>query len=137
MENGKIKILLIEDDEILARVMYAELTEAGFMVIQTFDGEAGLLSSKSEKPDVIFLDLLLPKKSGFDVLKEFKKNPETKNIPVIIISMLGSDDDIKKGLDLGAIDYIVKSQHTLAEIVKKTKSFFGSNKEIKTKEPNF
>ncbi|MBI2450803.1 MAG: response regulator [Parcubacteria group bacterium] len=124
------KILLIEDDEILSRVMAEELIEAGFEVSKAYDGESGLEMARSKKPDAVFLDLLLPKKSGFEVLKELKSAPGTNAIPVIIISMLGADEDIKKGLQLGAIDYIVKSQHALTEIVEKAKEFFSSEQAL-------
>jgi DNA-binding response OmpR family regulator len=122
---SKTKIVLIEDDEILAKVLYTELTDAGFEVKQAFDGEAGLAMAKSEKWDLILLDLILPKKHGFEVLAELKKSADTASIPVLILTMLGSDEDIKKGLQLGADDYIVKSQHAVAEIVEKVKSFLA------------
>lgn len=123
---NKIKILLVEDDKILTKVLYEELSEAGFEVIQALDGEAGLTMAKSEKPDLILLDLVLPKKQGFDVLEELKNSPLTRSILVIVLTMLGSDEDIKKGLALGAEDYIVKSQHTVAEIVEKINDFLAT-----------
>ena len=120
---SKIKIVLIEDDEILSKVLYTELIDASFEVTQAFDGEAGLTLVKSEKPDLVLLDLILPKKHGFEVLAELKKSADTASIPVLILTMLGSDEDIKKGLQLGADDYIVKSQHAVGEIVEKVKNF--------------
>ncbi|OWK27366.1 MAG: hypothetical protein US76_03995 [Parcubacteria group bacterium GW2011_GWA2_38_13b] len=122
---NKIKIIIVEDDEILARVLYAELTDAGFKVLQAFDGEAGLALARSEHPDLVLLDLILPKKYGFEVLEELKKSPDTKDIPVIILTLLGEDEDIKRGLELGANDYIVKSSHAVAEIIEKIKNFFA------------
>lgn len=121
---AKLKIVLVEDDEILAKVVYEELSEAGFDVFQAFDGEEGLELARSKNPDLLLLDLILPKKNGFDALEELKKSPVTHGIPVIILTMLGRDDDIKKGLRLGANDYIVKSQHAIGEIVEKVKNFF-------------
>lgn len=120
---NKTKIVLIEDDEILAKVLYAELKDADFEVVQTFDGESGLALVKAQKPDLVLLDLILPKKHGFEVLTELKKSPETSGVPILILTMLGSDEDIKKGLQLGADDYIVKSQHAVGEIVEKVKNF--------------
>lgn len=122
---NKTKIVLIEDDEILAKVLHEELTEAGFEVVSAFDGEAGLVAVRKEMPNLVLLDLVLPKKHGFEVLAELKKAPETQNVPVIILTMLGADDDIKKGFGLGANDYIVKAQHAVAEIVEKVKDFFA------------
>ncbi|TSC73930.1 MAG: hypothetical protein G01um101433_1127 [Parcubacteria group bacterium Gr01-1014_33] len=79
-----------------------------------------------EKPNLVLLDIILPKKNGFDVLEELKKSPVTNAIPVIMLTMLGRDEDIKKGFELGANDYIVKSQHAVAEIVEKIIKFFGN-----------
>jgi len=121
----RIKILLVEDDMVLAKVLYEELSDAGFEVFQAYDGEAGLQLALEKNPDLTLLDVLLPKKNGFDVLTAMKKSPEANQIPVIILTMLGSDEDIKKGLQLGANDYIVKSQHALPEIVEKVKEFFA------------
>jgi DNA-binding response OmpR family regulator len=120
----KIKILLIEDDKILSKVIHEELKEAGFEVSEANDGEKGLELAQSKKPDLILSDVLMPKKGGFEVLEGLKKSPVTKDIPVIMLTMLGSDEDIKKGLKLGANDYIVKSQHAVSEIIDKVKVFF-------------
>ena len=130
---AKLKIVLIEDDEILAKVVYEELSEADFDVLQAFDGQEGLELARSKKPDLVLLDLILPKKNGFEVLEELKKSPVTHNIPVIVLTMLGRDDDIKKGLRLGANDYIVKSQHAVGEIVEKVKNFFDKEQHPEAK----
>jgi len=127
----KSKIVLIEDDEVLSKVLYEELTEANFEVWQAFDGEAGLALVKEKKPDLILLDLILPKMHGFEVLEALKGSPELSTIPVIILTMQARDEDIKKGLQLGANDYIVKSQHAVAEIVEKIKNFFASEQHPK------
>jgi len=124
----KAKIVLVEDDAILSKVIDEELSEAGFDVIKTFDGPKGLAVIKSKKPDLVLLDLMLPGMHGFEVLSEMKKDPEVQSIPVIILTMLGSDDDIKKGIQLGAVDYIVKSQHAVGEIIDKIKDFFTEGK---------
>ena len=119
------KIVLIEDDEILSKVLYTELNDAGYSVTQAFDGEAGLAAVRSKKPDLVLLDIILPKRQGFEVLEELKKSLETKDIPVIILTLLGEDEDIKKGLRLGAEDYLVKSSHAVGEIVDKIKRSFA------------
>ncbi len=126
---NQTKILLVEDDKILAKVLYEELSEAGFDVKQAFDGGSVLGMAKEEKSDLILLDLILPKKHGFEVLEELKKSAKTASIPVVILTMLGSDEDLKKGLQLGADDYIVKSQHAVGEIVEKVKAFIEKQKE--------
>ncbi len=129
----KQKIVLVEDDETLAEVLMSELTEAGFKVFPAFDGNEGLKEVKAKKPDLVLLDLILPEKHGFEVLAELKKYPSTKTIPVIILSLLGDDEDIKKGLQLGADDYLVKSSHAVAEIVEKVKNFFAKESHPRAK----
>ncbi|MCK5286055.1 MAG: response regulator [Candidatus Pacebacteria bacterium] len=121
-----IKIVLVEDDEILSKVIKEELEEADFKVYLATDGEKGLELAQEKKPDLVLLDLMLPKMHGFEVLENLKKSPETEDTPVIILTMLGSDDDIKKGLKLGASDYIVKSQHAVGEIIDEVKKFFAN-----------
>lgn len=133
---NKTKIVLVEDDEILAKVLREELLEAGFAVVSAYDGEAGLAAVKKEAPGLVLLDLVLPKKHGFEVLAELKKSPETRDIPVIILTALGADDDIKKGFKLCANDYIVKSQHAVAEIVEKVKDFFAKESHPSGKHQN-
>ena len=123
MKTAKHKILLIEDDAVLAKVIYEELTETGFEVFRAYDGEAGLALAHEEKPDLILLDILLPKKNGFEVLADLKNSADTRAIRVIILTMLGGDDDVRNGMKLGAEDYIVKSQHAVSEIIGKVKSF--------------
>jgi DNA-binding response OmpR family regulator len=122
---GKTKIVLAEDDEILSSVIIEELEEAGFEMKHAIDGEEAVEMTRRERPGLLLLDIVMPKKDGFQVLTEIKASPETTDIPVIIMTMLGSDDDVKKGIKLGAADYIVKSQHAVAEIVEKVKGFFS------------
>lgn len=126
MKKGKI--ILVEDDDILSKVLYEELKDEGYEVYQAFDGVEGLEMVQKIHPNLVLLDLLMPKMHGFDVLKELKGSPATNTIPVIILTMLGRDEDIKKGLDLGAEDYIVKAQHAVAEIIEKVESFFSLEK---------
>lgn len=127
------KIALIEDDEILSKVLFTEFSDAGFQVLQAFDGIAGLELVRTERPGLVLLDQILPKKLGFEVLEELKKSPDTKNIPVIMLTLLGEDEDIKKGLRLGADDYLVKSRHTIAEIVERVKNFFAKQRHPEVK----
>ena len=129
------KILLVEDDAVLSKVIYEELSESGFEIFQAYDGEIGLQMAAEKMPNLILLDVLLPKKSGFEVLEALKSDHKTQGIPVIMLTMLGSDDDIKKGLHLGANDYIVKSQHALPEIVEKVKEFFAQEQHPEAVQP--
>lgn len=114
-----MKILIIEDEEVLARVLQEKLEKSGYKVTLAFDGEAGLAQAKSLVPDAIVLDLLLPKKNGFEVLQELQSDQELERIPVIVVSNLGEDSDIKRALLLGAADYYVKSEHPINEIAEK------------------
>ena len=123
-----MKILLVEDEEILADVMQEKLVEAKFTVDLATDGEMALQKAAHSHPDLIMLDLLLPKKDGFEVLKELKADAKLKNIPVVVLSNLGQDEEIKKALQLGAVDYLVKTQHPINEVVEKIKAFILKGK---------
>lgn len=126
----KRKILIVEDDEILSKVVREELEDNGFEVFQAFDGEQGLKMAKERKSDLVLLDVMIPKMNGFEVLVAIKKDFNISNIPIFMLTALGSDDDVKKGFKLGANDYIVKSQHSVSEIVGKIKNFFNNYAEI-------
>lgn len=115
------KILLIEDEEATYMALTPLLKEGGFEVFHTVDGEKGLEIATAEKPDVILLDLILPGFSGLDVLVKLKQNDATKNIPVIILSQLSDQDSISRGIALGAIGYLVKSEYQLDDILEKVK----------------
>lgn len=127
MEEKKIHLLVIEDDEFLKKMYQSGLTREGFRVSIASDGIAGLKAAQTLKPDLILLDLILPKMDGFSCLKKLKESPGTKDIPVIILSNLGQDSDIKKGLDLGAIDYFIKTDYTVKQIGEKIKKILGIN----------
>jgi DNA-binding response OmpR family regulator len=120
-----MKILLIEDDKFLRTILEKKLIAEGFEVISAADGDEALEKIISNKPDLILLDIILPKKSGFLVLENIKKDPELRNVPVLIISNLGQEDDVRKGLSLGANEYFVKAKISLDEIVKKVKEYAG------------
>ena len=121
MAAKKPSILLIEDDEMISMMYQTKFSMEGHTIQTAADGAEGLEKARASKPDVILLDIILPKLDGFSVLKELKNDPETKKIPVILLTNLGQDDDVKKGKDLGADDYFIKSNHTPAEIVAKVK----------------
>lgn len=123
-------IALIEDEEITSKVVAEELIEAGFTVIKAFDGAEGLELIKAQMPDLVLLDIMMPKMQGFDVLKAVKADPNTKNIPVIILTVLSDDESVKKGIEMGANDYIVKSKHAVAEIPEKIKKFLKESPTI-------
>ncbi len=112
-------LVVVEDEKILQKAMSIELLSVGHKVLTANNGEAGLKLIQEEKPDLVLLDLIMPKMGGFDVLKALKSDEKTKRIPVIILSNLSQDEDKKKALDLGAVDYYVKSSTDLSEMTKK------------------
>lgn len=116
-------VLIVEDEEFLVRALKDNLTSEGSTVSVAMDGEAVFDEVKKRKPALILLDLLLPKKNGFDVLKDLKASPEWQLIPVIVLSNLGEDSEIKRALELGASDYFVKSQHPIQEVIEKVKEY--------------
>ena len=116
-------VLIVEDEEFLVRALKDNLESEGHTVSVAMDGEAVFEQLKKKKPSLILLDLLLPKKNGFDVLSELKANPEWQLIPVIVLSNLGEDSEIKRALDLGANDYFVKSQHPIQEVMEKVTEY--------------
>jgi len=95
--------------------------ESSFEITSAIDGESGLKTMKEQKPDLILLDLILPDMGGFEVLAKMKEDPLVSSIPVIILSNLGQQDDVEKGMGLGAVDYMVKAHFTPNEIVAKVK----------------
>lgn len=118
-EDKNIKIVLAEDDSFLSSMYVTKLQLSGYDVTHAEDGEKAVELIGSTKPDLILLDIVMPKKSGFEVLEEIKKNPELENIPVILLTNLSQKDDVDRGLNLGANDYLIKAHFTPSEVVSK------------------
>ncbi|MCL5733596.1 MAG: response regulator [Patescibacteria group bacterium] len=116
-----MKILIVEDEELLSKVLKEKFEKEGFVVVSAADGGEVLPLAQKNNPDLILLDLILPKKSGFEVLAELKADSSLKAIPVIALSNLGQDEEIKNALSLGAVDYLVKTQHPINEVVEKVR----------------
>lgn len=121
------KILIIEDESALQKTLGEMLFQQGYEILSALNGEIGLKLAQSKKPDLILLDLILPKIHGFDVLKKIKDNPETREIPVIVLTNLESIEDIKKAMELGATTYLVKANYSLEELTIKINQVFQSN----------
>ncbi len=119
-------ILFIEDESALQKTFGEILSQEGYKMISALDGEVGLRLAKTEKPDLILLDLILPKVHGFEVLKKLKEDPETKEIPIIVLTNLEGIGDVDKAIELGATTYLVKAQYSLEEIVEKIKKALGN-----------
>lgn len=126
-------ILIVEDEKLLAMALKDSLISEGHKVDTAADGEEGIKRISKKKPDIILLDLLMPKKDGFYVLGELKKNPNWKTILVIVLSNLGGDAEIQRALEMGADDYFVKSQHPLEEVAEKVKDRLEGGKRRKKK----
>ncbi len=121
MENQpKKKILIIEDDRALQSALVEILLQEGYETRSAFDGEEGLKKAEEEKPDLILLDLILPKKDGYEVLAELQNNPN-KNIPVLILTNLEEIDNVQKALDLGAKTFMNKSDFSIKDVIEKIK----------------
>jgi len=114
-------ILFIEDESVLQKTFGDILEKEGYDMISALDGEIGLKLAKSKKPDLILLDLVLPKVHGFEVLKELKSDSGTKDIPIIVLTNLEAIEDVNKAIELGAKTYLVKTQYNLEEVVEKVK----------------
>lgn len=114
-KKGKT-ILIAEDDRFLAKAYEAKLESSGFVVDLARDGEETLKKMKDAKPDIVLLDLVMPNKNGFEVLEEVQKDAALKKIPIIIVSNLGQEADVKRGMELGATDYLVKAEFSLQQV---------------------
>lgn len=115
------KILFVEDEPTLQKAVGEILTQEDFKVFSALDGEKGLELIKKEEPDLVLLDLILPKKDGFEVLKEMKEDEKLKGIPVIVLTNLEGTGDVEKALSLGATTYLVKANYELEDVVKMIK----------------
>lgn len=113
------KIILVEDEQVLQKALSIQLLSEGFQVLTASNGEAGLELIKKEIPDLVLLDIMMPKMNGFEVLAALKKDEKTLKIPVIVLSNQGQDDEKAKGMKLGAVDYYVKSSTDLSDLTNK------------------
>ncbi|MDA1334397.1 MAG: response regulator transcription factor [bacterium] len=118
------KILIIEDESALQDALKKLFEGEGYEVLQAFDGEEAMGLIK-EKPEIILLDLVLPKKHGFDILKEIKSDSELQSIPVLILTNLEESTEVMKAIELGARGYLVKANYGLREVLKKVQDVIG------------
>lgn len=125
MEAAKKKILLVEDDASLAAVYRARLELEGFDIKEVHNGEDALSAAVSYRPDLILLDVMMPKISGFDVLDILRNTPDTTNVRVIILTALSQPKDKERAEKLGADDYLVKSQVVISDVVERVRHHLG------------
>ena len=115
------KILIIEDEEILLNLLHKKLSQEGFDVSLAKNGEEGLKVMKEIKPDLVLLDIVMPKMGGFEVMEEMRRDSELKEIPVIIVSNSGQPVEINKAQELGAKDWLIKTEFDPEEVLEKVK----------------
>jgi len=125
MNKTSKKVLVVEDDEHISKVYAIKLEKEGVTVVIARDGEEAIEMVQKEKPDLVLLDLMIPKKDGFEVLEEMKKIPDVANIPVIILSNLGQKADQDRALALGASEYLVKVDYPIQEVINHAKKYLS------------
>lgn len=120
---NQTKVLIVEDDKFLSELISTKLDKEGFNIALAGDGETGLKKAEEFKPEIVLLDIMLPGMDGFEVLEKLKAHADSsiKKIPVIILSNFGQESKVERGLQLGAVDYLVKANFTTGEIVAKIK----------------
>ncbi|MDP3770003.1 MAG: response regulator [Candidatus Sungbacteria bacterium] len=118
-------IVLIEDDPIILKVLSDVLTDAGYTIWKAVDGDEGVEMVKSKKPDLILLNIMLPKKDGIEVLREIKGDPMLRHIPVFMLTALEDPKRLADSIALGAESYMVKSEEAINDVVRKVKEKLG------------
>ena len=114
-------ILLVEDDPFLIDIYSTKLKESGFSVEVASDGESALRKVKEKEPDLVILDIVLPQLDGWEILRQIKSDPKLKNIKIIILSNLGQKEEVERGVELGAVKYLIKAHYTPSEVVEEVK----------------
>jgi two-component system phosphate regulon response regulator PhoB len=122
---GQKKILLVEDDDALANVYMTRLEAEGFTMMRAANGEEALSVAKEYRPDLVMLDVMMPKVSGFEVLDIMRNTPETADVKIMMLSALGQEGDKQKADSLGANDYLVKSQVVITDVITRVRSLLG------------
>lgn len=123
MANNPILIILIDDDIALLEMYETKLTMSGFKVLTANNGKEGFQLVSANTPNIVLTDLVMPESDGFELLKKIKKDKKTKNFPTVALTNLSSENDRKEAMKAGAIDYLVKSNYTPAQIVEKVKGY--------------
>ncbi len=124
------KILIIEDEKILLEVLQKKLSREGYEIITAKDGLEGLEKIRAESPNLVILDIVIPKMGGFEVIEKMREEPDLKSIPIIIISNSGQTVEIEKALRLGAKDYLIKTEFDPKEVIEKVKKQIGEEKKV-------
>lgn len=125
-ESPKKKILLIEDDAFISQMYSTKFRQTEYEFLVAKDGKEGLEIAKQQQPNVILLDVILPEVDGFEILRQIKEDPALQGIPVILLTNLGQEENVQKGKELGAVDYIIKAHFTPQEVVEKVNNLLTS-----------
>ena len=118
-------ILLVEDDPFLIDIYTTKLKESGFGVEVASDGESALRKVKEKEPGLVILDIVLPQLDGWEILRQIKSDPKLKNIKIIILSNLGQKEEVERGVELGAVKYLIKAHYTPSQVVEEIKEIYG------------
>lgn len=130
-KDNKQTIMIVEDDSFVMDIYKTKLSQEGFTVVEAENGAEALKKLKNVKPDLMLLDIIMPYMDGLEVLKRVKKNEDTKNIPVILLTNLSQKEEVDKGIELGAKDYLIKSHFTPSEVLEKIKICLADNSSAK------
>jgi len=123
----KVKILVVEDEKVLNQIYKDKLNSSGFEVFTAFDGDEAIDMFNKNKPNLVLLDVMIPKKNGYEVLEEIRESEEGKDTPVIMVSNLSQDEDIKKAKDLGVNDFLLKSNIKISDMMDKIKDVLSKS----------
>lgn len=129
-EAGKT-VLLVEDDMFLSQLLSTRLQRAGVNVVKARDGDEAIKTLETICPDIILLDIILPRRSGFEVMEEIQSNPLLQKAPIVVISNLGQESDVARGRQLGAVGYYVKAKTSIEDLITKIKNFLDNPGEKK------
>lgn len=122
---AKTKVLIVEDDKFLQKILVLKFSSDGFDVRAASDGEEAVALIRAERPDLVILDLIMPKLNGFEVLTNIRTDAATRKLPVIVLSNLGQDEDKKRAAEMGVADFLVKSDISIQEVVQKAKEAYA------------
>ena len=136
MDDQKNKILVVEDDRFLGDLLVHKLEDNNYDVSVAVDGYDALTKMKEFMPDLVLLDLILPGLDGFEVIKQARQDASLAKVPIIILSNLGQQEEIERGLSLGAQDYLIKAHFTPQEVVDRVKKFLEKNPKEPAKQNN-
>ncbi len=120
------KILLVEDDPLLIDIYATKLKQSGFEVLIVDHGEKALKTIREQKPDLVLLDVVLPNEDGWEILRTIKKDEELKETKVVVLSNLGQKEEVEKGLQLGAIRYLIKAHYTPSQVAQEAQNILGA-----------